>query len=398
MKLLVFNHHFGSEYLGMEFRTYNYCKELQKYECEILISTATYSHLRRINFVHRKWFKFENHLGLNLAVVKTINYGRSIFLRFIAIIQFILINILKIRVYIRFRPDVIICSSTYPFDFFLAKLISLFTKSRIVFELHDLWPLSLTEQNRRIPKVILIFLDFLDRKVLALCDGYISTLENSEHYLRSRGLRTSNYVYLPNAFDIVQIEFEDPNTSNNIRKCKNIKVGYAGSFEKSNALEVLLEIAAECPKVDFLLIGDGTCFPELSDIVRMRDLGNVKLMGKLPYRETLINLKSCDILYAGMNFSTVHQYGIGMNKLLSYYALDKFVILQANITNHEIVNFDLGKIFPSDEKYLVVEFLNNVERKFLNDFEIKKRGSSFLKSHRNLNKLSLDYYKFLKKL
>ena len=179
----------------MEFRTFNYCKELQNYDCDILISTASFSHLRHTNFSQNCFFKVHAHLGLNVFAVKTINYRRSVLLRVFAIIQFLIGNILNIRLFLRFKPNVIICSSTYPFDFFLARLISVFTKSKIVFELHDLWPLTLVDQNRKIPWIFIRILDYLDRCVLYQCDGYISTLENAEEYLRTRGLKTIKYVY-----------------------------------------------------------------------------------------------------------------------------------------------------------------------------------------------------------
>ena len=60
---------------------------------------------------------------------------------------------------------------------------------------------------------------------------------------------------------------------------------------------------------------------------QINEIKNVALLGKLPYKETIKILKTCDILYAGMNDSSVHKYGIGMNKLLTYYSLNKLVIL-----------------------------------------------------------------------
>ena len=99
-----------------------------------------------------------------------------------------------------------------------------------------------------------------------------------------------------------------------------------------------------------------------------------------------------------MNDSSVHKYGIGMNKLLTYYSLNKFVILQANITNHEITRFGLGRLFPSAEIDSVVEFLSSVKIAQLQEYEKQKLGSSFLKNSRNLNVLGKDYFNFLKNL
>jgi hypothetical protein len=40
------------------------------------------------------------------------------------------------------RPDAVIASSTYPLDIYPAFYISKMSKAKLLFEVHDLWPLS----------------------------------------------------------------------------------------------------------------------------------------------------------------------------------------------------------------------------------------------------------------
>jgi hypothetical protein len=44
-----------------------------------------------------------------------------------------------------FKPDVVIASSTYPMDIWPAERIAKLAGAQLVYEVHDLWPLSLME-------------------------------------------------------------------------------------------------------------------------------------------------------------------------------------------------------------------------------------------------------------
>lgn len=41
-----------------------------------------------------------------------------------------------------FKPDIVIASSTYPMDIWIAQRISKLSNAKLIYEVHDLWPLS----------------------------------------------------------------------------------------------------------------------------------------------------------------------------------------------------------------------------------------------------------------
>jgi hypothetical protein len=51
-----------------------------------------------------------------------------------------------------FRPDAVIASSTYPMDIWVARRIARKAGARLVFEVHDLWPLSPVELSGMSPR------------------------------------------------------------------------------------------------------------------------------------------------------------------------------------------------------------------------------------------------------
>ena len=88
-----------------------------------------------------------------------------------------------------FSPDAVICASTHPFDFTAGKRIAQQSGAALVFELHDIWPLSLIELHgfsERHPLMRLI--DRAESRAFEQSDGVVSLLPGLPRYLEERGL------------------------------------------------------------------------------------------------------------------------------------------------------------------------------------------------------------------
>ncbi|MEY4753110.1 MAG: hypothetical protein RJA44_785, partial [Pseudomonadota bacterium] len=56
------------------------------------------------------------------------------------------------RLIAQIRPDVVIASSTYPMDIWVARRLARQADATLVFEVHDLWPLSPIELSGMSPQ------------------------------------------------------------------------------------------------------------------------------------------------------------------------------------------------------------------------------------------------------
>ena len=139
MKILLINHYAGSPNLGMEFRPYYVTKGWVKLGHEVLIVGGSYSHLRKvqpqsceemIDDVRYRWVKVNPYKGNGIG-------------RIISMFSFVTKLYCNYRRYLRnFKPDIVIASSTYPLDIYPAYRIARHYHAKLIYEVHDLWPLS----------------------------------------------------------------------------------------------------------------------------------------------------------------------------------------------------------------------------------------------------------------
>jgi glycosyltransferase involved in cell wall biosynthesis len=154
-----------------------------------------------------------------------------------------------------FRPDVVIASSTYPMDIWVAHRIAKLTRrqgkpSQLVYEVHDLWPLSPIELGGMSPRHPFIMLcqaaeDYAYRHV----DAVISMLPKVAEHMQSRGLDLRKLHIVPNGVDpdewehVTPLSPEDEAQFAAWRNQGEKIVGYAGAHGVANALDDLLDTA-----------------------------------------------------------------------------------------------------------------------------------------------------------
>ena len=146
MNIVLINHYAGSPEMGMEFRPYYFAKEWVKKGHRVDIFVASYSHLRRVNPKAQHDFQEEIIDGIHYHWIKTIQYEGNGAKRAITMAQFVgklWINAKKITK--KFKPDVVITSSTYPLDTYVGQKIRRVSgkKIRLIHEVHDMWPSTL---------------------------------------------------------------------------------------------------------------------------------------------------------------------------------------------------------------------------------------------------------------
>lgn len=264
MNILLIDHYAGGPELGMEFRPYYMAKEWTKQGHRVLLIGATYSHLRK-----KQPPKGEQKVnGIDYYWVKTNQYNGNGLGRIISMFVFVFKLMFCLnRIYNGFKPELVIASSTYPLDIYPAQKIARRYKAKLVYEVHDLWPLSPMElggYSKWHPFIMVM--QRAENFAYKYSDQVVSLLPNAIEHMKEHGLMENKFIYIPNGFD--EEEWEN-NVEHKfclhhefLQKLKNKGkkiLGYVGGHARSNALDFLLDAMKmiDDDEIICVLVGNG---------------------------------------------------------------------------------------------------------------------------------------------
>ncbi len=385
MKILYIDHYAGNPKLGMHFRPYYLAKEWIKLGHNVNIIGANYSHLRTIQPSVTKDFYVENIEGINYIWLKTPKYNSSGIRRILNILTFVYkLFKYKNRIVRDFNPDVVIASSTYPLDIYPAYLIAKKNKAKLIFELHDMWPLSpmiIGGYSKYHPYIWL--LQKAENFACRNCNCYISMLGNAEEYLIQHGLQPGRFSHIINGFheddwfnNKEKIPIEHLGLFEHLRKENKIIIGYAGGHAPSNALGVLINAAENIhdDRFSFILIGKGPSKGAL--INKARNLNNVYFLP--PVNKTSIPdlLKNFDIAFIAGVKSELFKYGTAANKVTDYMLAGKPVIFAADEPNCLVERVGCGIQITAENESEVIKAI-----KYIFKLSVEERTAMGRKGH-----------------
>ena len=389
MNILIINHYAGSPLLGMEFRPYYLAKEWIKLGHNVTIIAADFSHLRSKQPVVHADLQYEKTDGISYLWLKTPKYESSGFKRILNILMF---NIKLLIYYNKIRaladPEAVIASSTYPLDIYPAHLIAKKNNAKLVFELHDLWPLSpmiIGNFSKYHPFIWLM--QKAENFACRNCDCYISLLRNAKDYLRQHGLKNEKFFYIPNGFSNDEMESEEMQIPGELDKLlKKIKsqskliIGYAGGHSPSNALKSFVAASYhfdENHNIAFVLVGNGSCKDELIEMTRANKQKNIYFLPPVSKSQIPALLNHFDILYAGGVRSILHSYGTSFNKIIDYMLAEKPIIFAVDEPNSLVEKVGCGIRIQAENEAELVKTI-----KFLSELSVEERISMGVKGRK----------------
>jgi glycosyltransferase involved in cell wall biosynthesis len=330
LRILLINQYAGSPRDGMEFRPHALAREWQAMGHETLIVAGSPSHVRAHNPVLHRRVSRELVDGVEFEWLKLPRYSGNGVRRALNILAFAAQIRKRSRVIAdRFRPDIVIASSTHPLDIYGARAIARRCDASLVFEVHDLWPLTPVElggMSARHPFVQLMAR--AERDACTSADTVVSILPAADLHLVTRGMPADRYAHVPNGVSLAEADAGDPLTADQAGLVDSLRhegrfiVGYAGGIGLANAIDDLVSAAARLhgAHVAFLIWGDG---PERAAVERQASaagLHNVHFLGRIPKREVRSALEACDALYLGWKRRSIYRFGLSPNKLFDYMA------------------------------------------------------------------------------
>jgi len=394
MNILLINHYAGSPQYGMEYRPYYLAKEWANMGHRVAIVSASFSHLRSKQPNVKGNINKELIDNILYNWIKTPSYEGNNFKRILNILTFISkLMFLSKRLSSQFKPDVVIASSTYPLDIFPAYLISRFSKAKLIFEVHDLWPLTPIELGR-MPKwhPFIVGMQIAEDFAYKNADKVVSILPKALDYMVSRGLDPKKFVHIPNGIDInewqllnTQLPEEYKKVIDKLKKERKFLVGYAGSFGIANALDYFVKSATYLKNlpVVLVLIGQGPERKNLQKYVELNKLNNVIFLPPVSKNLIPLLLKEMDILYIGWRRNKLYRYGVSPNKLFDYMMAGKPIIHAIEAGNDLVKESGCGISIPPEDPIAIAEAIKKlIEMSPTEREEMGKRGKEYvIKNH-----------------
>jgi glycosyltransferase involved in cell wall biosynthesis len=227
-----------------------------------------------------------------------------------------------------FRPDVVIASSTYPLDIWPAHRIARLAAARLLFEVHDLWPLSPMElggYSTRHPFIML--LQAAENYACRHADAVVSILPKTREHLEAHGMSPHKLHLVPNGTDPAEwlgdpapLPVAAADTLAALRRRGRFIVGFAGSHGVANALDTLLGAATlmRDEPVTFVLAGVGPERERLRQRARDEGLDNVCFLDPVAKEHVPALLDCFDLAYIGLQRQPLFRFGVAPNKLIDY--------------------------------------------------------------------------------
>ena len=367
MNILYLNHYAGSPALGMEYRPYYLAREWVRAGHRVQIVAADFSHVRArqpqagdelIDGIAYRWLPTPHYQGNGVGRVWNI-------WRFLSQLWAMSGQLVR-----EFRPDAVIASSTYPMDIWVARHIARRANARLVFEVHDLWPLSPIELSGMSPRHPFIRLcQAAEDAAYRDADVVVSMLPKVHDYMASHELDLARLHIVPNGITLDEWQDPPPPLRDDVaaaitlhRAAGRTVVGYAGSMGLPNALEVLLDAAAllRGEPIAIVMVGDGHERARLAQRVAGERVAHVTMLPPIAKAQIPSLLAQIDIAYIGWQRVPIYRFGIAPNKLMDYMMAGCVVLHSMEAGNDPVAESGCGLTVPPESAPAVADGLRRL--------------------------------------
>lgn len=306
------------------------------------------------------------------------------------------------------RPRMIIASSPHPYAFPPAYTLARRYGARSVFEVRDLWPLSLVELAGVSPRHPLVLAtDMIERYAYRQADYTVSLLPNAQEHMVSRGLNPDRFRHIPNGIE-PEASSPGPGNSPAIERARDWRahgafvIVYAGAIGRPNNVASLVQAVLDLRDrgekgIKAIVIGRGERTEQLSELISERGgEDTIALYGQVPKAEVRCLFRETDAGYLSLLPEPLFRFGISPNKLFDYMQARLPIISAVSAGNDPVLDASCGfSACPEDvgaigDAILRLARLSPAERQSLGD-----RGHEYVLAHHGYDRLAGHYLSLL---
>lgn len=398
MNILYIEHYAGSPEMGMEFRPYYLSKEWIKMGHKVDMIAADYSHLRIKNPKISKDFEKSDIDGITYHWIRTAQYEGNGVKRAKTMAQFVGKLYSKAKwIAEKFKPDVIITSSTYPLDTYVGQRIKKYCpKAKLIHEIHDMWPAVLTEVNGMSKyNPFVVAMQMAENSFCKHSDYVVSLPPCSKEYLVKHGMREDKFLDVANGINLEDWENTETLNETTSKALMDLKskgkfiICFFGSITNYYSLPELIEAVQRLDNdnVAVVFIGDGPIKNQLKKQANERHPERFIFLDIIPKKQVPEMLKKVDALYVAGVGDSVFKYGICMNKLFDSMMSGKPILYAVDAPNNYIIDYSCGISVEAGSVIALVEGISELYS--MTDEQRKRLGE-------NGHMAALEYFTYPK--
>lgn len=351
----------GHPRYGNVYRNFYISKELTKQGYKVRIFSASYSHLMYSLPENSK--ELIDGVEFNWIRVKPYSDGKSLG-RIISIFEFAL-KIMKLRKQI--PPDIIITPSVSFIPYWPVYLINKYfwkKKVKLILEIRDLWPLSLTVLggiSKGNPFIKL--LSITEKHAYEHVDSIISTLKMCDKHIYTVTDKPIMFNWIDNGIDIPNDSIELPDDIIIQIPQDKFVIGYAGALGLANSMIFLVEAAQKLQSntnIHFVIVGDGYEKDNLKEM--SNGLNNITFIPRISKSFIPKILSLFNVLYLSYaNAPSLYKYGVSANKTYEYMMASKPIILSCVEMDYNIIKeANCGIVIEPENSDAIVEAIQKL--------------------------------------
>lgn len=390
----IINEYAGHPDIGMEYRHYYLSKEWVNIGLKVFIFTSSYSHL----FKSEINSQYQLIDGINYIFVKTINYGKSQSIQRVIKWFLFFVKCFFFPFFKADKPDVIIVSPMATFCIIPAWVLAKFYKAKFVFEVKDIWPLSIVKIGNLSRYNPLIFLmKICEWFGIRQSDYLVSNLQNYGQYLTDNKIN-KNFFWISNGAEIQDyVTFQKIASIDTENFTNKMVIAYTGTIGLANCLEYFCEAAkimSANKDILFLIVGNGQEKNKL--VEQYNDLPNLKFisqMSKTEVRNLLENVSAC---YIGLKNEPLFKYGVSPNKLFDYMNAGKPIVYAIDSGKNIVDKYNCGIVVSPEDPNAIAAAVNKLYNMKIEERErLGNNGRMAVQKHFSYKVLAMQFIKTL---
>lgn len=295
------------------------------------------------------------------------------------------------------RPDVVIVSSLSLLTVLNGIWLKRKFKCRLVFEIRDIWPLTLIEEGGFSPKNPLIrLLGWVERLGYRRADAIVGTMPNLEQHVDEQLADHAPVFSVPFGIDPASLSDNEAVPSDWVARFipdNKFIVCHAGTIGATNALDTLIECAKETKAhtdIHFLIVGEGDLRQQYQDVCK--DMDNIVFTGPVPKSMVQSVASYCDLLYFSALKSRVWAYGMSLNKVVDYMLAAKPILGSYTGYRSMVEEAGAGTVVPAEDVGALRSEIERYRAMSVDEREqIGARGRDWMLANRTYGTLAEHY-------
>ena len=305
-------------------------------------------------------------------------------------------------------PAMVVTSSPHPYAFLAGRRLARRFGARCVFEVRDLWPLSLVElAGVRASHPLVRFTGWLERQAYRTSDDVVSLLPCTQEHMRAAGLDGARWHYIPNgvADPSATGDLPDSDAARQVRAWRaegRAVIVYAGAMGRPNHVGTLVQaMAQDGPRqlAAAVIVGRGELQAELRAQVEALGLqGHVRIFDQVPKAAVQRLLREASAGYISLRPEPIFRFGVSPNKLFDYMQAALPVLFAVRAGNDPVAECGCGiSVDPGDVQAIAGAITRLARLPEAERAAMGRRGEAHVARHHGYDALAAAYLQLLAK-